>query len=92
MKAKNFNEAKELEHIPNIGKSIASDLRLLGITNPKQLIGKDGIKLYHDFNKKIGKITDPCLADVFLAATHFMNGGKSLPWWNFTKKRKQLLK
>ncbi len=80
-----------LEKIPNIGKSIADNLRCIGIRKPDQLKGKDGIKLYHKLNKVTGTRQDPCVADTFKAAVDFMNGDKSQPWWKFTTKRKQLL-
>lgn len=92
MKAKRASEVTQLEQIPNIGKSIANDLRMIGIVKPAQLKNQDGIGLYKKVNKLTGVRHDPCLADVFLAAVDFMNGGKSKPWWNFTSKRKLLLK
>lgn len=90
MKAKKAAEAASLEQIPNIGKAIANDLRGMGITRPEQ--GEDGIKLYHKLNMVTGVRHDPCVADTFMAAVNFMNGGKSQPWWKFTAKRKTLLK
>lgn len=92
MKAKKSAEAGTLEQIPNIGKAIADDLRGIGITRPEQLKGKDGLKLYHKLNKVTGVRHDPCVADTFMAAVDFMNGGKPKPWWKFTAKRKILLK
>ena len=91
MKAKTAAEALTLEQIPNIGKAVAEDLRILGIKKPSQLKGKDGIKLYHKLNKLTGIRHDPCMADTLMAAVDFMNGGKALPWWKFTAKRKTLL-
>ena len=82
----NSSEAIKLEQIPNVGLSIAQDLRNLGISRPEQLKGKDGLKLYFKLNKITGVRHDPCLADV-----DFMNGGKAKPWWTFTAKRKKLL-
>jgi DNA transformation protein len=32
------------------------------------------------------------MADALMAAVDFMNGGKAKPWWEFTAKRKTLLK
>lgn len=40
MKAKTFAGANKLQDIPNIGPSIADDLRALGIERPSQLVGK----------------------------------------------------
>ncbi|MDD4976757.1 MAG: helix-hairpin-helix domain-containing protein [Bacteriovorax sp.] len=90
MKAKIASEAQTLEQIPNIGIAVAEDLRKLGIIHPKQLIGKDGLKLYHKLNRLTGVRHDPCLADTFMAVVDFMNGGKPRPWWEFTAKRKAL--
>ncbi len=91
-KAKTASEAFELEQIPNVGKAVAEDLRILGITRPAQLTGKDGLVLYHQLNKKTGVRHDPCMADTLMAAVDFMNGGKPRPWWEFTAKRKAALK
>lgn len=92
MKASKASEVTRLDQIPNVGKAVISDLRLLGITKPEQLKGKDGIKLYHELNKITGVRHDPCMADTFMAVVDFMNGGKAKPWWDFTEKRKKLLK
>ncbi|MEN6622842.1 MAG: helix-hairpin-helix domain-containing protein, partial [Smithella sp.] len=35
-----------LVDLPNIGKAIANDLRLIGIDHPGKLIGEDPFKLY----------------------------------------------
>lgn len=91
-KVKHASEAVLLEQIPNIGKSIAQDLRNIGITKPAQLKNKDGIKLYRKLEKTMGQRHDPCVADTLMAAIDFMNGGKAQPWWNFTAKRKALIK
>ncbi|MEA3468909.1 MAG: helix-hairpin-helix domain-containing protein [Thermodesulfobacteriota bacterium] len=81
----------ELEDLPNIGKAMAQDLRLIGINHPKELIGKDPYKLYDELCRKTGKKHDPCVIDVFLSAVNFMEGGTPAPWWAFTEKRKQWL-
>jgi hypothetical protein len=91
-KAKRFSEAATLEQIPNVSKAVAQDLRSIGINRPDQLKGKDGLKLYHKLNKTTGVRHDPCMADTLMAAVDFMNGGKAKPWWEFTAKRKTLLK
>jgi hypothetical protein len=92
MKAKSAKEALELKHIPNVGPATIKDLQVLGITQPQQLKGKDGLLLYKKLNKLSGVRHDPCAADMFMAIVDFMNGGKPRPWWDFTEKRKQLLK
>lgn len=90
MKASSAQDALRLEDIPNIGRSIAGDLRSIGILKPMDLKGKDGLELYLKLNQRTGCRHDPCVADTFLAAVDFMNGGTSQPWWNFTATRKKL--
>ena len=92
MKATTKNEAIRLEDIPNIGTSIAKDLRGIGVITPEQLKDKDGVELYLKLNAVTGVRHDPCVADVFLAAVDFMNGGAAKPWWSYTAQRKKLLK
>ncbi len=91
MKALRAADARKLEDVPNIGKAIADDLRGIGIAEPRDLVGKDGMELYQTLNKKTGVRHDPCVCDTFLAAVDFMNGGSPKPWWAFTGHRKQLL-
>ncbi len=81
-----------LEELPNIGKSIADDLRLIGINHPAELKGKDAFELYERLNRATGKRQDPCVIDVFMAAVHFMEDGDPLPWWSFTAERKKSIK
>ena len=88
MKNPNRKTVSLLEKLPNIGKSIAKDLILIGIDHPKKLIGKDPFDLYCQLSQKTGRAHDPCVIDVFMSVVHFMEGGQSLPWWEFTKKRK----
>ena len=45
-KARIPEEAVALEQIPNIGASLAEDLRGIGIQTPKALVGRDPMKLY----------------------------------------------
>ncbi len=80
-----------LEALPNIGKAIASDLQLIGIAHPHDLIGQDPIKMYHDLCDITQVRHDPCVLDVFMAAVNFMEGGEPLPWWDFTAERKKRL-
>ena len=92
MKNPNRETVSRLELLPNIGKAIGSDLRLVGITEPKDLVGKDPFELYDDLCTKKGKKIDCCVLDVFMSVIDFMEGAEPQPWWNFTQKRKQILK
>jgi len=91
MKNPNKDLITELEEIPNIGKVISSKLRLIGIEKPKDLLGNDPIKLYKQLCEKENKKIDPCVIDVFISAIDFMEGGEAKPWWEFTKRRKEML-
>jgi hypothetical protein len=89
MKAAHPGAALRLEHIPNIGPSIADDLRALDIYEPAQLVGQDPFELYRRSNALCGVAQDPCLCDAFIAAVRFMEGGPLRPWWYYTPERKQ---
>ena len=80
-----------LEDIPNIGPSIAGDLRRLGITSPDELIGRDPYEMYDDLCRITGERHDLCLLDTFIAAVRYMGGGPKRPWWKYTAERKREL-
>lgn len=80
-----------LEDLPNIGKSVAAGLKLIGIDHPGKLAGKDPFELYEALCAGMGKKVDSCVIDVFMAAVRFMEGGEPLPWWSFTEERKRLV-
>jgi hypothetical protein len=84
-------EMVKLTDLPNIGKSLAADLKLLGITKPRQLAGKDPYKMYSKLASMTGGYQDPCVLDTFIAAVRFMEGGPATPWWEFTAERKREL-
>ena len=88
-KARTAAEAHRLQDIPNIGPSIAGDLRALCILEPRQLVGLDPYDLYRRSNVLAGTRQDPCLADCFIAAVRFMEGAPPQPWWHYTHERKQ---
>lgn len=80
-----------LTDIPNVGKQTAGDFHRLGITDPQQLVGKDGLKLYKALCKRDGARHDPCVIDVFMAAVDYMEGAPKRDWWWYTPRRKKLL-
>ena len=82
----------ELEDLPNIGPRIAADFRKLGITTPRQLKGRNPVRLYEAINRKLGKRQDPCLLDCFMAAVDFVNGAPAKPWYKYTPRRKRLIR
>lgn len=83
-------KVKKLTDLPNIGPSLADDLRSIGIETPQELKGKDALELYEKLCAKTGSEHDPCVLDVFMSITDFMNGGEPKVWWDFTDKRKSL--
>lgn len=87
-KARAAAECSTLEQLPNIGPSLAGDLRLLGIVHPAELAGRDAFALYRALCTTTGKRQDPCVLDTFIAAVDFMRGGEPRPWWLYTAQRK----
>ena len=80
-----------LEDIPNIGKSIAADLRALGILTPQQLAARDPLKVYLSLSGPMGRRHDPCVFYTLLAAQRYLQDGAAVPWWKFTGQGKQIL-
>lgn len=89
MKKPNRERVSRLEALPNIGRAMAADLRLLGIDQPKDLIGQDPFAMYQRLCVISRKKHDPCVIDVFMSVVYFMEGGEALPWWSFTQSRKK---
>lgn len=85
------SQLDKLEDIPNIGQSIANDLRGLGIMHPDQLAKKDPLKVYLQLGSAMGKRHDPCVLYTLLAAQHFLHSGEVVKWWKFTEAGKKLL-
>lgn len=79
-----------LEQLPNVGPSLAADLRSIGITCPADLRGQDAFSLYQKLCATTGQRHDPCVLDTFMAAADFMAGAPAAPWWHYTPQRKAL--
>jgi hypothetical protein len=86
------SRVEQLTDLPNIGPSIAEDLRFLGYRAPTQLIGQDPYEMYDRINSMTRTVHDPCLLDVFISVTRFMDGEAARPWWHYTAGRKVVLK
>ena len=89
-KAASATDCQRLEDLPNIGPSMAADLRALGIAHPRELAHRDAFVLYQALCSHSGKRQDPCVLDTFMAATDFMRGAPAAPWWIYTPQRKVL--
>lgn len=81
----------KLTDLPNVGRAVAADLRLLGIQSPADLAGRCALDMYVQLCKKTDVRQDPCVLDVFLSVTSFMNGDPPRPWWEYTDQRKAAL-
>ena len=89
-KARTASECEALEQLPNIGPSLAADLRLLGVVHPQALATQEPFALYQALCARTGKRQDPCVLDTFMAITDFMRGAQAAPWWAYTAQRKRL--
>lgn len=85
------HETGRLEDIPNIGKSIASDLRSLGILTPQQLATRDPLETYLALSGNMGQRHDPCVLYTLMAAQQYLKSGEAISWWKFTEQGKKLL-
>jgi len=89
MKTINRADITDLEDIPNVGPAIAANLRLIGVSSPGDILGKDPYKMHKELCRITGVRHDPCVIDVFIAAVRFMGGEPSKPWWKYTSERKR---
>ena len=80
----------DLQTVPGVGKSIAEDLRNIGILTVADLKGNDPEKLYDLSNRFVGKRQDRCLLYVFRCAVYFAENKnpdpEKLKWWNWKDK------
>jgi Pathogenicity locus len=88
---KNTNANARLEDLPNIGSSIAGDLRGLGIHSPAELATRDPLSTYLRLSTPMGQRHDPCVLYTLMAAKHYLDTGEALVWWKFTDAGKWLL-
>ncbi|MDO8267500.1 MAG: helix-hairpin-helix domain-containing protein [Moraxellaceae bacterium] len=80
-----------LEDLPNIGPSIAADLRGIGILEPAQLATRDPLAVYLALGPRMEHRHDPCVLYTLMAARHFLDTGDVVRWWTFTEAGKRLL-
>lgn len=81
---------EDLEQIPGVGKSIAEDLRQLGITSVRQLKGKDPERLYRKLCRFRASPVDRCMLYVFRCAVYYASTNdpdpELLQWWKWKDK------
>lgn len=85
----NRTDISDLNKIPNVGPATIKYLNMLGIKEPFELIGKNPYSMFEELCRIADKQFDPCLADVFISAVRFMEGGPPKKWWDYTKERKR---
>ncbi len=83
------DKVRRFTDLPNIGRAGAKDFALLGFKEPSELVGADPLKLFEALCAASGARQDPCVLDVLMSVTHFLDGGKPEPWWHFTEQRKR---
>ncbi|HMS24340.1 MAG TPA: helix-hairpin-helix domain-containing protein [Acidimicrobiia bacterium] len=80
----------ELLTIPYIGKAMVRDFDRLGIHSVEDLVGQSHQELYDRLCVLTKSKHDPCVLDTFEMAVHFAQTGESLPWWTFSRRRKEI--
>jgi hypothetical protein len=84
---KRDKSSDHLETIPGVGKSIAKDLRNIGINNVRDLQNKSPEKLYGDLCIKYRTTIDLCVLYVFRCAVYYadneIHDPELLKWWNW---------
>jgi hypothetical protein len=81
--------SEDLISIPGVGKSIAGDLRRIGIQKVSDLKAQDPQQLYDQSNALVGTTQDRCLLYVFRCAVYYASTAPSrrepekLKWWNW---------
>ena len=83
---------KALQVMPNIGPRMADDLIRLGIRSVRDLVGRDPMQMYDAISALDGVRHDPCVLDSYMAAIDHATTGSMRPWWDYTPRRKALLK
>lgn len=80
----------DLQTIPGVGKSLAADLRSLGIHSVKDLRNKDPEVMYEQLMRQSGGHIDRCVLYVFRCAVYFATNEEhdpeKLKWWNWKDK------
>ena len=78
----------KLTDLPNVGPAMARDLERMGFRSPQELAHRDPWTLYTLLCEKTGVRQDPCVLDVLVSVTRFMDGEEPRPWWHYTPERK----
>jgi len=85
-------KVERLEDLPNIGKSLAANLRSIGIGTPGDFAKTTPLAAYDRLAGPMGKRHDPCVLHTFLAVEHFLKTGEPEKWWKFTEEGRRLIR
>ena len=80
-----------LEDLPNIGKSIAADLRGIGIVQPAQLADREPLAVFQQLAEMMWHRLDQCVLYTLISVKHYLQGAEARPWWHYTAEGKKLL-
>ena len=72
------DKLNKLSDLPNVGKAVAEDLALLGITQPQDLAGQDAYEMYDRLCSLTATRHDPCMIDIFLSLVDFIQGTEAM--------------
>jgi hypothetical protein len=81
----------DLLELANVGPAVARYLERVGITETRQLAGRDAVEIYEQMCAASGRRHDPCLLDTVMSAVEQADGGPARPWWHYTAERKRIL-
>lgn len=87
----NREQYTSLEQIPNVSPALAKDLRLIGVSHPRDLVGRNPYAMYEELCRKTRQRHDPCIIDAFISVVRFMQGDPERPWSGYTSERKRVL-
>ncbi|MCP4364419.1 MAG: DUF4332 domain-containing protein [Planctomycetes bacterium] len=80
-------DLERLQQIPGVGKSIATNLRSIGIHSTQELKDRNPERLYRQLCEQSGHHIDRCVLYVFRCAVYFVSHKKHNPellkWWNW---------
>jgi len=81
---------KQLEQIPGVGKSVAQDMRNIGIYSVSQLENQDPGNLYQKLCSFKASPVDRCMLYILRCAVYYASNTEHDPellkWWNWKDK------
>ena len=83
--------SSDLLELANVGPAVARYHERVGITQTRQLAGRDAIEIYEEMCAASGRRLDPCLLDTVMSAVEQADGGPARPWWDYTAERTRKL-